>query len=208
MGANSNVLRPAPGDALIIVDVQRDFLAGGSIAVPEASGVIAPINHMIEIFERLRLPVFATRDWHPANHRSFLAQGGIWPPHCVAGTSGARFDPRLLLPHGVRIVSKGRSPDKEAYSAFQGTDLHQKLHSLGVSRLYVGGLATEYCILDTAKDATALGYQVVLLLDAIRAAGAQPGDEENALNEMSNLGIIPILAPQILGPYETPSRAA
>ena len=204
----SNILRPSAGDALIVVDVQRDFVAGGSLAVFEGSGVIAPLNHVIEFFERFHLPVFATRDWHPPNHRSFIAQGGIWPSHCVAGTPGARFDPRLLLPHGVHIISKGRSPEMEAYSAFQGTDLHQKLHALGISRVFIGGLATDYCILETVKDAIHLGYQVALLQDAIRAVGAGYKDEENALNEMMDLGVIPILTTQISGSYETPSKAA
>jgi len=109
--------------ALIVVDVQNDFLPGGSLAVPQGDQVIAPLNRMIQRFVEAESPVVVTRDWHPRNHCSFKDQGGVWPPHCVAGTVGAEFSSELRLPEEVKIVSKATSPDAEAYSGFEGTEL-------------------------------------------------------------------------------------
>jgi len=152
-----------PGDALIIVDVQNDFLPGGALAVPHGDEVIAPLNGYLREYARLHLPVFATRDWHPPGHCSFHEQGGPWPPHCVAGTEGAELASGVRLPGSTRVISKATRPESDAYSAFQGTDLAQQLHDAGVTRVLIGGLATDYCVRATALDALA----------EMRAHGAQ-----------------------------------
>ncbi|HLE00988.1 MAG TPA: isochorismatase family protein [Bdellovibrionota bacterium] len=180
------------GDVLIATDVQHDFLPGGSLAIKSGDRVIEPLNTAIQSFVSQGLPVVATRDWHPQNHSSFFAQGGPWPPHCVAESFGAHFDERLELPGGVVIVSKATDPDKEAYSAFEGTDLGAKLRSLGARRIIIGGLATDYCVLNTVKDALRLGYEVYVLEDAIEAINARPDDGLLALKEMKRLGAVAI----------------
>ncbi|MGB9093984.1 MAG: isochorismatase family protein [Gallionella sp.] len=194
--ANQNVLHPKPGDALLIVDVQNDFLPGGSLAVPHGDEVVAVLNRYLKIFAVQNLPVCATRDWHPAQHCSFRAQGGPWPPHCVARTDGAAIAAALQLPPATVIISKATSAKQDAYSGFQGTDLHRKLHAAGIRRLYIGGLATDYCVLNTVRDALQLGYRVLLLADAIRAVDVQPRDGEHARAEMAGLGARPITVEQ------------
>ncbi|NDY42780.1 nicotinamidase [Dissulfurirhabdus thermomarina] len=176
------------GDALLVVDLQKDFLPGGRLPVPEGDAVVPAMNRCLRAFRAAGRPVFATRDWHPPEHVSFQAQGGPWPPHCVAGDPGADFADGLELPADVIVVSKATRPDTEAYSGFQGTDLDDYLRALEVRRLFVGGLATDYCVLETVKDARKLGYEVVLLQDAMRAVDAEPGAGERALEEMRGLG--------------------
>jgi len=183
-------MTPDRGDALIVVDVQRDFLPGGRLGVPHGDRVVPPINGCIEAFARRGLPVFASRDWHPLDHCSFRAQGGPWPVHCVAGSAGAAFADGLRLSRDVGIVSKATSAQSDAYSAFGGTDLAQRLKATGASRLFVGGLATDYCVLETVKDALAAGFRVVVLRDAIAAVDLQPGDGERALARMRELGAL------------------
>lgn len=190
-------LRLTSGDALILVDIQNDFLPGGSLEVPDGDQIIEPVNRVIELFRKRGLPVFATRDWHPPDHRSFLEQGGPWPRHCVARTRGAEFPPILRLPAGVHLISKATRPERDAYSGFEETDLDEKLRKLDVSRLFVGGLATDYCVLNTVKDALSLGYRVYLLKDAIRPVNVRPDDEQKALVEMQDLGAIPVTTSMI-----------
>ena len=185
---NRNDIRPQPGDALLIVDVQNDFLPGGSLAVPRGDSVVPVLNRYLEIFAEQDLPVYATRDWHPPLHCSFRAQGGPWPPHCIAKTSGAAFAAALQLPPAAVIVSKATTVEQDAYSGFEGTNLHRQLHAANIRRLYIGGLATDYCVLNTVRDALRLGYQVLLLCDAIRAVDVQPGDGLRAEEEMVSLG--------------------
>jgi nicotinamidase/pyrazinamidase len=177
---------PRAGDALLVVDVQRDFLPGGSLAVAGGESIIAPINACIERFVARGLPVCASRDWHPPNHSSFQAQGGPWPPQCVAGTPGADFPAALALPTSSLVVSKACTPELEAYSAFDGTDLHRWLRALRVHRLFVAGLATDYCVLASVLDARALGYAVMLLRDAI--AAVEPDGGAQALARMAAAG--------------------
>lgn len=183
-----NDLHPQQGDALLIVDVQNDFLPGGSLAVPRGDEVVPPLNSYLSIFAACGLPVYATRDWHPAQHCSFRAQGGIWPPHCVAGTRGAEFAAALQLPPSAVIVSKATTIEQDAYSGFQGTNLQQQLRTANIHRLFIGGLATDYCVLNTVRDALQLGYRVFLLADAIRAVDVQAGDGLRAEDEMVGLG--------------------
>lgn len=192
MGTDLISLTPGPGDALVVVDVQNDFLPGGSLAVKEGDQVVSPLNRCIELFRQRRLPIFATRDWHPADHCSFKAQGGPWPPHCIVGSHGAEFAPDLLLPPDLPMVKigKGNDPAKDSYSGFQDTDLDRMLKMQGVQRLFVGGLATDYCILNTVVDGLRLGYQVVVLADAIRAVDVKPGDGDRALADMTGKGAL------------------
>jgi len=175
-------------DALVIVDVQKDFLPGGALAVPRGDEVVPLLNRYIEKFRSCSLPVFATRDWHPPDHCSFQSRGGPWPPHCIAGTPGAEYADDLNLPEDSEIVSKASDPDREAYSGFDGTDLEQRLKRHGVRRLFIGGLATDYCVLNTVRDALRLGFEVLVLTDAIRAVNVHPEDGRKALEEMQRLG--------------------
>lgn len=180
------------GDALVIVDVQNDFLPGGSLAVQGGEKIIAPLNRYIEAAQAKGLPIFATRDWHPPSHCSFKEQGGIWPPHCVANSEGAQFSSELNSPRSTPVISKGTELEKDAYSGFEGTDLDERLRSAGISRVLIGGLATDYCVLNTVKDAIKQGYDVLLLQDAIEAVNVQPKDGEKAIDEMTSLGAIAI----------------
>lgn len=179
---------PRPGDALVLVDVQNDFLPGGSLAVPDGDAVIPVLNRWIRRFLDAGLPIFATRDWHPANHCSFVDQGGPWPPHCVMGTPGAEFSRELDLPPDVPVISKAMRPDKEAYSDFEDTDFAVQLRGLGVKRLFVGGIATDYCVRATVLGALEQGFEAVLLVDGVRPVDVAPGDGERAVAEMAAAG--------------------
>ena len=186
---SAQLLHPKAGDALMIVDVQKDFLPGGALAVPSGQEVIAPLNRCSGEFERRRLPIFATRDWHPADHCSFRERGGPWPAHCVAGSTGAEFAAELSLPPDVRIISKATEAQAEAYSGFQGTNLAEQLAGLGCSRLFLGGVATDYCVRETALDARSGGFDVIVLEDAVRAVDVHAGDGERALRELVSKGV-------------------
>jgi nicotinamidase/pyrazinamidase len=199
MTIDDRPIRLGTGDALIVVDVQNDFLPGGSLAVPEGDRIVPVLNAYIAAFRQAGLPVVATRDWHRWDHCSFRAQGGPWPPHCVAGTPGAAFAPGLELPREAWTVSKATTAQADAYSGFEGTDLDGRLREAGVGRVFVGGLATDYCVLNTARDALALGYRTVLLVDAIRAVDVRAGDGERAIAEMKGLGALPVTRGQIEG---------
>lgn len=176
------------GDALLLVDVQHDFLPGGSLAVGGGDEIVPVLNRYIALFRESALPIFATRDWHPVNHCSFSAQGGIWPSHCVANSEGAAFPAALQLPASAVIISKATTPQADAYSGFQETDLAPRLRNLHATRLFIGGLATDYCVLNTVNDARKNGFEVVLLLDAIRAVNLAPNDGKNAIEEMIRRG--------------------
>lgn len=181
---------PRPGDALVIVDLQRDFLPGGSLAVAEGDRVVPVIDCCARLFEVRGLPVYATRDWHPANHCSFAARGGPWPPHCVAQSAGAQFAPGLQLPADAEVVSKATQADRDAYSGFDGTDLAARLKAAGVTRIFVGGLATDYCVLATVLDARKAGFAVAVMRDAIAPVDVHPGDGERAIARMIEAGAV------------------
>ncbi len=181
-------LKPAEGDALIIVDVQNDFLPGGNLGVPDGDAVLPVMNRYLELFRRAGLPVYATRDWHPEGHCSFKAQGGPWPPHCVAESEGAAFARELKIGEDVDVISKATTVEKDAYSGFEGTDLAERLRKQKINRLFIGGLATDYCVLNTVKDALREGFQVLLLEDGIRGVEVNAGDSKKAIEEMHALG--------------------
>jgi nicotinamidase/pyrazinamidase len=175
-------------DALIVVDVQNDFCPGGALPIPRGDEVIPALNDYIKIFKKANTRIFTTRDWHPPNHVSFKAQGGPWPPHCVQNTEGAQFHPDLKLPADTAIVSKAMDPLKEAYSGFDGTELASTLRKQGVARVFVGGLATDYCVKNTVLDGRKLGFEVVLLMDAVRGINVKPGDVTKAVDKMVESG--------------------
>ena len=174
-------------DALIIVDVQSDFLPGGALPVPEGDQVIPILNDYIDLFRR-RARVYATRDWHPVNHISFRDNGGPWPSHCIQESDGAGFGPGLKLPTNVTIISHGTDPKRESYSGFEEGYLSDNLRLSQVGRLFVGGLATDYCVKNTVLDALDQGFKVFLLTDATRGINLQPGDAERAIDTMVSKG--------------------
>jgi nicotinamidase/pyrazinamidase len=191
-GPQRTTINLTEGDALIIVDVQNDFLPGGALAVPQSDEILPVLNGYIAAFEKRRLPIYMTRDWHPPDHCSFRDYGGPWPTHCVADTYGAAFSTELKLASPTTIVSKATTPDLEYYSDFGTTNFEANLRAAGISRLFVGGLATDYCVFSTVKDALALGFKTCLLLDAIRGVNVQPDDSRKAEQEMIQLGAVPI----------------
>ena len=178
------------GDALLLVDIQNDFLPGGSLAVPGGDEIIPVVNRCIKRFMARRLPVFATRDCHPEGHCSFKESGGPWPVHCVTGTFGFEFPGDLRLPDDAVVICKADSPDRDAYSGFDGTDLEKRLRKRGVRRLFVAGLATDYCVLSTVTDALRLGFQAVLLRDGVRAVDIREGDGDRAVEKMAGSGAL------------------
>lgn len=175
-------------DALLIVDVQNDFVNGGALAVDGAEEIIPVLNSYIEIFTKHSLPIFLSRDWHPSDHCSFLEYGGEWPPHCVAGTHGADFATDLILPGNAQVISKATSVDREEYSDFDAPDMQIALESKGVKRLFIGGLATEFCVFYTVRDALKYGYQTFVLADGVRAINLSVDDGARAMAEMLSLG--------------------
>jgi nicotinamidase/pyrazinamidase len=175
--------------ALILVDIQNDFCPGGALAVAEGDQIVEPVNRLLPHFPL----VISTQDWHPANHISFKAQGGPWPPHCVQGTRGAELHPALKTQTIAHYLRKASSPDKDDYSEFEGKDeqgrsLDQVLKSHNVKRIYAVGLATDYCVLATVLDGLKLGYNVVAITDSMRAVNVEPEDGEEALRQMSEAG--------------------
>jgi len=173
--------------ALLVIDVQNDFCAGGSLEVPKAERVLSPLNRYIAEALNHHMLVYASRDWHPAVSSHFRQWGGPWPPHCVQGTVGARFHPDIHLPSTVIVISKGEDFASSGYSDLEGhtpegTPFLEDLRARGISNLYVGGIATEYCVRYTVLDALAAGLHVTILPDAI--AGIDDEDSERALAEM------------------------
>src|SRR5262245_6048716 len=177
-------------DALLIVDVQNDFCPVGALAVSEGDRVIPVLNRWIEKAQRDGIPIYVSRDWHPANHISFRERGGPWPPHCVQGTKGAAFHSDLRLPSNTHIISKGHELDKDSYSAFGGTGLKEKLRDAGVRRLWIGGLTQDYCVRETSFDAIREGFEIHVIVDGTLAVNVRPGDGQRALEDISRAGAI------------------
>jgi len=180
--------------ALIVVDVQNDFCPGGALAVTGGDQVVPVLNRMIAEFDRAGALVIATRDWHPERTIHFNTQGGAWPPHCIQGTFGAEFHAELALGPNAVVVSKGAEENADSYSGFDGVDprgvrLADLLRQRGVTRLFVGGLATDYCVKQTALDGLRQGFEVVVLEDAVRGVNLKPADSHQALEEMKRAGV-------------------
>jgi len=179
-------------DALLIADIQNDFLPGGALGIRGGNEIIPVLMSYIRRFQIHHLPIVLTRDWHPPNHCSFHSQGGLWPAHCVAGSPGSLPPPTFDAPASAVIIYKAIDRDQEAYSAFQSTALDRHLRALGIRRLFIGGLATDYCVVNTVTDALTLGYAVCLLIDGIKAVNLQPDDGRRAEQDMIRLGAIPV----------------
>lgn len=176
-------------EALIIVDVQNDFCPGGSLAVTEGDQVVEPLNNFAKVVRQMRMPIILTRDWHPKITTHF----DFWPTHCIQETEGAKFHPKLNLENAL-ILSKGMDETEDAYSGFasrneEGINLEEILKESNITRVYIGGLATDYCVKATAIDAIKKGFRTTLLTDAIRAVNVNPGDEKKALTEMIAEGV-------------------
>jgi|SRR5579884_24272 nicotinamidase/pyrazinamidase len=179
--------------ALVVVDMQNDFLAGGALPVPGGDDVVETLNRYIERFQQAGLPIIATRDWHPRRTTHFQEFGGTWPVHCVQGTPGAEFHKDLRLPPSTIIISKGMGENEDAYSGFQGRDeagrpMAEVLRALGVEHLYVGGIATDYCARATALGGLGEGFRVTILIDTMRGINLKPGDIEQAIADMVRAG--------------------
>ncbi len=155
-------------DALIVVDVQNDFCPGGALAVPGGEGVVPRINRLMPRFEHI---VF-TRDWHPSDHCSFGAppeyRDGSWPPHCVQHTPGAEFHGSLAVPGDALVLNKGEDPDVEEYSGFARPTLEAHLRQRHIQRVFIAGLATDYCVKETALGAVQAGFETIVVMDACR----------------------------------------
>jgi nicotinamidase/pyrazinamidase len=183
-------------DALLIVDFQNDFCPGGALPVAEGDRIAEPINELLDSFDL----VIATRDWHPPDHGSFVGvevdpakwrgadPPSIWPVHCVQGTHGAELHPALDQSKVDVIIDKGQDPYSQGYSAFQDTNLEDLLRERGVDRLFVTGLATDYCVKNSVLDALGLGLAVTVVQDAVRGVDVHPGDSEQALAQMETAG--------------------
>ncbi len=179
--------------AFLIIDLQNDFCPGGSLAVPHGNEIVPVVNRCLELFAEKKIPVIASRDWHPARSSHFREFGGIWPPHCIQVTHGAKFHPSLHLPSNAVIVSKGMDPERNDYSAFRamdarGMDLEQILEEKGINHLYVAGLATDYCVKESVLDALRLGFAVTVISDAVMGVELQEGDSQRATKEMTATG--------------------
>ncbi len=177
-------------DALIVVDMQNDFMPNGRLPVPGADRIIPSINRYCNLFYSKGLPLFATRDWHPENHVSFDVNGGRWPVHCVQWSRGADFADGLELPPDTFIINKGDRPELEAYSGFQGTVLDSLLKERGVRRVFVCGVATEFCVKNTCLGALNLGYTVFVLKDGVK--GLNRNSEEEAIKNLLQAGAVVI----------------
>jgi nicotinamidase/pyrazinamidase len=194
-------------DALIVVDVQRDFCPEGSLAIPGADEIIPVINRIVPFFGRW----IYTRDWHPADHVSFcdrpMFRDGSWPVHAVQGTPGADWCPGLDMPMNAILVSKGDDRDRETYSGFQvdRLDLAQFLRLRKVERLFITGLATDYCVHRTALDARAAGFTVYLVEDGVR--GVAPESTTQALIELETAGVVRVTSKQLEDSGERPPPA-
>lgn len=179
--------------ALVVVDVQNDFCPGGALAVKDGDAVVPALNRYMERFKAAGLIVYAARDWHPEKTIHFEEYGGRWPAHCVKWTEGAKFHPGLSLPEGVVVITKGDGPDEDSYSAFDGKDpegrtFSEALNDGRINHLYVGGLATDFCVRQTVLDALKEGIGVTVLLDAVRGVDVNPGDSRRAIDEMIEKG--------------------
>jgi nicotinamidase/pyrazinamidase len=194
-------------DALLIVDFQNDFTPGGALPVAEGDRIAGPINDLLDSFDL----VVATRDWHPAEHGSFVGvtvdpdawrgadPPSIWPVHCVQGTMGADLHPALDQAKVDIVIDKGQDPNSQGYSAFQDTRLGELLRERGIDRLFVTGLATDYCVKQSVLDALRQGLDVRVVQDAVRGVDVQPGDSERALEEMEAAGAERTTSSEVLG---------
>ncbi len=197
--------------AVLVVDVQNDFCPGGALGVRGGDAVIGPLNRVMEWAAKHGDAVYLTRDWHPANAPHFKDYGGIWPVHCVQGSSGAGFHPRLHAPARATIVNKGDIAGNDGYSAFEGHTatgeaLLHDLREKDVTHLYIGGLATDYCVRHSVLDARKAGFDVTVLTDAIAGVDLEPGDSTRALEEMRRAGAKFATSGEVVSEVEVDSK--
>jgi nicotinamidase/pyrazinamidase len=195
--------------ALVLVDIQNDFCPGGTLAVEEGDQIVPIVNRLMPLFPL----VISTYDWHPANHVSFKDRGGPWPPHCVQGTRGAELHPDIDSDRIDMHFRKASTPDKDEYSEFAGYDeegrtLDEVLKSENVKRLFVVGLATDYCVRATVLDGLKSGFDVYAVTDAMRAVNVNPDDGAKALEEMAQSGAHLVTSDKILQGSEPAGAAA
>jgi len=176
------------GDGILVIDVQVDFCPGGKLAIDKGDEVIPLLNQWIEAARERRIPIYLSRDWHPVAHVSFKDAGGMWPPHCVQDTPGAEWHPYLKVPPDAVKVTKGVRFDHDQNSVFDETGLADRLHDDGVTRLWVGGLALDVCVLKSVLDGLTSGFEVHLLADGTRPVNAEEG--QKALTTMSEAGAV------------------
>jgi nicotinamidase/pyrazinamidase len=174
-------------DALLIVDVQNDFCPGGALPINEGDAVVPVLNAWAAAAAARSVPIYASRDWHPSTHPSFVPEGGPWPVHCLQDTWGAAFHPRLALPGAAIVVSKGTRFDKDQYSAFEDTGLAEEFRKRGIRRVWIGGLAEDVCVKATAIDAARAGFDTHLIQAATRPVTAVGAAE--ARREMQAAGV-------------------
>ncbi|MDP3732215.1 MAG: bifunctional nicotinamidase/pyrazinamidase [Candidatus Omnitrophota bacterium] len=180
--------------ALLVVDVQNDFCPGGALGVKDGDKIIPAINKYIKNFASKKLPIFASRDWHPKKTSHFKEFGGIWPKHCIQNTKGAAFHPKLKLPKEEILLYKGMDPEAGSYSVFQAQDQNgmsflNLLKRLGVEEIYIAGLATDYCVKFSVVDALKERFKVKLLVDAIKGVNLKSEDSDEAIREMVGSGV-------------------
>lgn len=173
--------------ALVVVDLQVDFCPGGALAVADGDKIVPKINEYVKLFLQHQLPIFVSRDWHPAETKHFKEFGGPWPVHCVQNSPGAAFHPDFHVPSSAIILSKGTDPSLDGYSVFDAQDSQQRffielLRERKIKKLYIAGIATDYCVRTTALDALNHGFEVNVLIDAIK--GVSPEDSERTLQEI------------------------
>lgn len=187
--APSSIPQPDQRSALLLVDLQNDFFPGGALGIPEAGGLIQTVNTYIRQFSRNGWPILATRDWHPPNHCSFQEQRGPFPAHCVQGSRGAQFHSELVLPPGMMVISKGTNPTKDSASAFEESSLEERLEDLRVNTVFILGVGTKDCILNTVLNACQKGLRVIVLKDAVPRAVLQGSDDHDVLAEFTRAGV-------------------
>jgi len=165
------------GDGLCLADVQNDFCPGGALAIEEGERIIPVLNRWITASLEARIPIYASRDWHPVGHVSFKDQGGLWPPHCIQDTEGASFHPELELPESVVKITKGVRLDQDQNSVFDQTGLSKQLERDGIKRLWIGGLALDVCVLASVLDALKSGFDAGLILEGSRPVSPEGAEE-------------------------------
>lgn len=172
--------------AIIVVDVQNDFVAGGVLAAPDSADLPDQISAFLAAAKEYAPTIVFTRDWHPANHLSFKSNGGPWPPHCVTESHGAQLHDHLIVPDGSLVINKGTDREVAGYSAFRETELEKELRALDVKHLAVCGLVLEHCVSATAADGTALGFNSVVVDDLVRSLTAEAWSEFSGLSMSSS----------------------
>ena len=179
--------------ALLIVDLQNDFCPGGALGVPEGDKIIPRINQYVKYFTKKKLPIFLSRDWHPVRTMHFKDFGGVWPVHCLQNTKGSDFHLKFKVPKNAIFLYKGMDPEKDSYSVFQAEDekgmgFAKLLGLMKITELYIGGLATDYCVKFTAFDALKQGYKVKVLIDAVKGVDLKSGDSQKAISQIVKKG--------------------